>query len=105
MHVTYTILVCRILKNAYLDKEIVLIKKIREKNTHFIVTDHKTQSLLFEFNSTRYKIVSDKNIKKNTGVIVYYDYNKSHIFVRIEGKMYKIILHKLLKSKKGLTKY
>ena len=201
-NISYSTL-CRTLKNAYLDKEIVLIKKIREKeNTHFIVTDYKTQSLLFKFNSTRndnksikeilfrvltdfgapnnicfvnfkinlfiidilnkyhinilqnnslitksfkyikifegisyrkcqidfqdfynrvkrrtiatstiqfnntrYKIVSDKNIKKNTGVIVYYDDNKSHIFVRIKGKMYKIIPHKLLKSKKGLTKY
>lgn len=58
-----------------------------------------------QFNNVRYKIISDKNIKKNTDVIVYYDDNKTDIFVTIEDVIYKIFPHKLLTSKKGLTKY
>lgn len=201
-NVSYS-MICRILKNTHLNKEILLIKKIKKKEkTHFIVIDYKTKSLLFKFNSTRndtksikeilfrvlnnygspsnicfinldiskeiinilqkysiniiesskpissmfkellldqhitynncsidlrdfynvikrktidintiqfnnvrYKIISDNNIPKNTKIYLYYNNQKSDMFIMINNQIYDLYPYINLSSKKGLTKY
>lgn len=54
---------CKILKNAKIDKEIVVIRKIRKQNdTRFEVANYKTGQLLFNFNSMRNDTKSIKQI-------------------------------------------
>lgn len=58
-----------------------------------------------QFNNIRYKIETTQRIKKNTTILVYFNKNKSDIYIKYKNKHYIIIPFKYLKSKKGNSKY
>lgn len=78
-------LMCRILNTLKLDEEIVLIKKIKEKNNyHFNIIDYKSNKLLFIFPSLKNDILSTKKIIYN--ILSSYGSPKNICFINYSTK-------------------
>lgn len=60
---------------------------------------------IVQFNNVRYKINTNKVIKKNIEVIIYFNNEKDDLFIKYNNKNYKLTIIKRVTSKKGTSKY
>lgn len=68
--------------------------------------DLKTiENNIIQFDNIRYKINSEIFIKRLENVTLFYNYINNHKFVIYKNKIFPLKKHKILYSKKGLSKY
>lgn len=60
---------------------------------------------IIQFKNTRYIIKSNKKIKKNEEVILFYNNQVDDLFIKFKDSNYKLSMYKNIKSKKGNSKY
>lgn len=80
-------------------------KKINKYDFYNTVIRKTIATNVFQFNNIRYKIESNEKIKKHSSILVYFNKDKSDIYIKYKNKSYIIIPLKILKSKKGNSKY
>lgn len=80
-------------------------KKINKDDFYNTVIRKTTATNVFQFNNIRYKVESNEKIKKRSSVLVYFNKDKSDIYIKYKNKSYIITPLKILKSKKGNSKY
>lgn len=96
-----------VFKNLSKNKKIINYKKVYiDKEDFYNLKIRKTiDDNVVQFENTRYVIKTDFSIKKNENVILFYNDQKSDLFIKYKDNIYELIVYKNVESKKGNSKY